>query len=117
MSKKILSLAFVTLLLFSCKENNAESTQTENATPVTETVQPEAQTEQNMQTDNTATQNQVEVQQTPVAPANSGPFIQQQQQTPQTTTGQTAPGFSGKPNPPHGQPGHRCDIQVGAVLP
>jgi len=116
MSKKILSLAFVTLLLFSCKENNAEPTQTENTTPVTEAVQPEVQIEQNMQTDNTATQNQVEVQQTPAAPANTGPFIQQQQQTPQTT-GQTAPGFSGKPNPPHGQPGHRCDIQVGAVLP
>lgn len=112
MSKKILSLAFVTLLLFSCKENNAEATQTENTTPVTEAVQPEAQPEQNMQTENTATQPQVEVQQ----PAtNAGPFIQQQQ--PQQTTGQTAPGFSGKPNPPHGQPGHRCDVQVGAILP
>lgn len=115
MSKKILSLAFVTLLLFSCKENNAETTQTENTTPATETVQPEAQTERNMQIDNTATQNQIEVQQTPATPANSGPIIQQQQ-TPQTT-GQTAPGFSGKPNPPHGQPGHRCDVQVGAILP
>lgn len=30
---------------------------------------------------------------------------------------QTAPGFSGKPNPEHGQPGHRCDLQVGAILP
>ena len=30
---------------------------------------------------------------------------------------QTAPGFSGKANPPHGQPGHRCDISVGAILP
>ena len=29
------------------------------------------------------------------------------------STGSTAPGM----NPPHGQPGHRCDIQVGAPLP
>lgn len=35
-----------------------------------------------------------------------------------TPTGeQTAPGFSGKPNPEHGLPGHRCDIEVGAILP
>lgn len=30
---------------------------------------------------------------------------------------QTAPGMQGKPNPAHGQPGHRCDIQVGQPLP
>ncbi|OJU76500.1 MAG: hypothetical protein BGO09_16395 [Bacteroidetes bacterium 47-18] len=30
---------------------------------------------------------------------------------------QTAPGFSGKPNPAHGEPGHRCDLEVGATLP
>lgn len=29
------------------------------------------------------------------------------------TTAATAPGM----NPPHGQPGHRCDIRVGAPLP
>lgn len=29
----------------------------------------------------------------------------------------TAPGFSGKPNPEHGMPGHRCDLAVGAILP
>lgn len=32
--------------------------------------------------------------------------------TPAQTTTVTAPGM----NPPHGQPGHRCDIQVGAPL-
>ncbi len=31
--------------------------------------------------------------------------------------GVTEEGFSGKPNPPHGQPGHRCDIAVGETLP
>ncbi|RRJ88031.1 hypothetical protein EG240_14225 [Paenimyroides tangerinum] len=30
---------------------------------------------------------------------------------------QTDPGMQGKPNPAHGQPGHRCDIQVGQPLP
>ena len=29
----------------------------------------------------------------------------------------TAPGMQGKPNPAHGQPGHRCDIAVGQPLP
>ncbi len=39
---------------------------------------------------------------------------QQMQQTaqPQTNQTQTAPGM----NPPHGQPGHRCEIAVGAPL-
>ena len=65
------------------------------------------------------------------APLNSKPGAQpaapQQQVTQQQIvidpqqaqqhTGTTEPGFSGKPNPPHGQPGHRCDIAVGAILP
>ena len=37
--------------------------------------------------------------------------------TPSTSSNTTAAGFSGKPNPPHGQPGHRCDINVGDILP
>ncbi|HLT64746.1 MAG TPA: hypothetical protein VKZ80_00155 [Flavobacterium sp.] len=42
----------------------------------------------------------------------------QQQVQPQAKSGQqTAPGMQGKPNPPHGQPGHRCDISVGQPLP
>ncbi len=38
---------------------------------------------------------------------------------PVTTTTSTAPAgaSSGKVNPPHGQPGHRCDIAVGSPLP
>lgn len=65
------------------------------------------------------------------APLNSKPAAQpaapQQQVTQQQIvidpqqaqqhTGTTEPGFSGKPNPPHGQPGHRCDIAVGEILP
>lgn len=65
------------------------------------------------------------------APLNSKPVKQQVPATSKTVeqqividpkmaqqhTGTTEPGFSGKPNPPHGQPGHRCDIAVGAILP
>ncbi|AVM50934.1 hypothetical protein [Capnocytophaga sp. oral taxon 878] len=59
-------------------------------------------------------------QQTTATPAQ--PQVVQQQvvidpEQAQQHTGTTEPGFSGKPNPPHGQPGHRCDIAVGATLP
>ncbi|ATA93416.1 hypothetical protein CGC54_03220 [Capnocytophaga canimorsus] len=51
----------------------------------------------------------------------SQPVEQQINVTPQSTQPvapeQTQAGFSGKPNPPHGEPGHRCDIAVGATLP
>lgn len=42
-----------------------------------------------------------------------------QQATPQQAAPaqQTAPGMQGKPNPAHGQPGHRCDVSVGQPLP
>jgi len=123
MIKRFLSVAFVGLLLVACKENNAEPAQTETAAPVTEAVQtetPAAETVQ-QQTENTEA---VQVQPAqpaaqPAQPTNAGPFIQQQPQQVQQTQniGQTAPGWSGKPNPPHGQEGHRCDIQVGAILP
>jgi hypothetical protein len=39
------------------------------------------------------------------------------QPMPQPVAQKTEPGFSGKPNPAHGQPGHRCDIKVGETLP
>lgn len=45
------------------------------------------------------------------------PTPQSQPATPQPVTQTTEPGFSGKPNPAHGQPGHRCDVAVGATLP
>jgi len=48
---------------------------------------------------------------------NSAPQAPQAQAAPQQVAQQTAPGFSGKPNPAHGEPGHRCDIQVGQTLP
>jgi len=70
------------------------------------------------------------------APLNSAPAAQapqmqaapQMQVAPQTQAApqmqmqappaqKTAPGFSGKANPEHGQPGHRCDLEVGVILP
>ena len=60
--------------------------------------------------------------QTTAAPANQGGFLGSgetaapaAQQAPPAQ--QTAPGMQGKPNPAHGQPGHRCDISVGQPLP
>jgi len=51
---------------------------------------------------------------------SSGNAQAQPQATPQQAAKpaqQTAPGMQGKPNPAHGQPGHRCDVQVGQPLP
>ncbi len=62
----------------------------------------------------------------PQQPANNGQgFLSsggtQQQAAPAAAPSrpaqQTAPGMKGKPNPAHGQPGHRCDVQVGQPLP
>lgn len=105
MIKKILPLAFVFIGLASCKDNSAESKLIEQ--PQAETTTPEvAPQAETMTTMETAPVNAPEQLQSPNAQINQQP-----------TTGQTAPGFSGKPNPPHGQPGHRCDIQVGQPLP
>lgn len=93
--KKQLILAIIigSMLFVSCKKD-------EEVKPVEETqqqVQPfsgEAWLKQRVG-------NQGQVQQQPV-----------QQQAQQTTQTQTASGM----NPPHGQPGHRCEIPVGAPL-
>lgn len=49
----------------------------------------------------------------PPAPTPSAPIVMPTQPAPSTGTG-TA---TGPLNPAHGQPGHRCDIAVGAPLP
>ena len=53
---------------------------------------------------------------TPAAPAEVTPPADpvQIEATPSTTI---APTGDAKLNPPHGEPGHRCDIAVGAPLP
>lgn len=96
MKKKIILVSIIGSILFvSCKKD-------EEIKPVEEVQQPtqpfsgEAWLKQRVG-------NQGQVQQQPVQ--------QQAQQATQTQT-QTAPGM----NPPHGQPGHRCEIPVGAPL-
>lgn len=50
--------------------------------------------------------------------APSAPAQQVQAQPQQAAPAQqTVAGMQGKPNPAHGQPGHRCDVQVGQPLP
>lgn len=89
MKKKIILVSILCSMLFvSCKE---EVKQVEETQPV-QPFSGEAWLKQRVG-------NQGQVQQQPV------------QQTTQTPI-QTAPGM----NPPHGQPGHRCEIAVGAPL-
>ena len=47
-----------------------------------------------------------------VSPAPTNPAQQQVIPVQNSAPAKTAPGM----NPPHGQPGHRCDIEVGAPL-
>lgn len=76
------------LALVACKKElePQESTATTDSSAVVAPADPAAQLEQMVQ--------------------------QQQQQQSAPQPAQTAPGT----NPPHGQPGHRCDIAVGAPL-
>lgn len=45
---------------------------------------------------------------------NSNPTVTT---TPTPIVQTTEPGMQGKPNPAHGQPGHRCDVPTGQPLP
>ena len=45
---------------------------------------------------------------------NSNPTVTT---TPTPVAQTTEPGMQGKPNPAHGQPGHRCDVPTGQPLP
>ncbi len=112
--KRITLSLFVAFAVISCKENSSEALFVEKeAIPETETIQNEPTTEVTS-TENPAIEIKTE------AGANSTTQVQkfnveQPQQAQQT--GVTAPGFEGKPNPAHGQPGHRCDVKVGDPLP
>ena len=96
MKKKIFLLGVLSSVLFvSCKKD-------EEVKPVEETQQP-AQ----------PFSGEEWLKQRVGAQGQQQPVQQQPQQTVQTQQQtQTAPGM----NPPHGQPGHRCDIAVGAPL-
>ena len=53
----------------------------------------------------------------PAQPTTITPSQQPTVITPQTTTVPVAGAATAGKNPAHGQPGHRCDIAVGAPLP
>ena len=91
----ILAIIIGSMLFVSCKKDEEVKTVEETQQPV-QPFSGEAWLKQRVG-------NQGQVQQQAVQ--------QQAQQTTQAQT-QTAPGM----NPPHGQPGHRCEIAVGAPL-
>lgn len=96
MKKILLILGLVSTILFvSCKKD-VESTTTEETQKSAQPFSGETWLKQRMGTKS--------------QPQTSQPQSQQAVQNQQTTT--TAPGM----NPPHGQPGHRCEIPVGAPL-
>jgi hypothetical protein len=103
--KSLFGLFLIALVLFSCKkelEPQESSDAIPNVQPVTEqlpmTTTPQVVTQ-------TSTPQQTQMQTNAVA-AQPNPAVTQQIPAP------TAKGM----NPAHGQPGHRCDIAVGAPL-
>ncbi|MFN3754699.1 hypothetical protein [Flavobacterium sp.] len=96
------SLLVVSLAFVSCKKEE-ESTATTDETPK-EIIMPRVQSIPSQ----TYTQQPVE---------NTMPVQNQQMTASQTITPNQTPVATKKGmNPPHGQPGHRCDIAVGAPL-
>src|SRR5690606_16321683 len=113
--KRITLSLFVALAVISCKENSSEALFVEKeATPATETIQNEP-TSEVTSTENPAIEIKTEPGTTSTTQVQK--FNVEQPQKPAQQTAVTAPGFEGKPNPAHGQPGHRCDVKVGDPLP
>lgn len=113
--KRITLSLFVAFAVISCKENSSEALFVEKeATPTTEAIQNEPTTEV------TSTENsgiEIKTQPETTSTTQVQKFNVEQPQKPAQQTGVTASGFEGKPNPAHGQPGHRCDVKVGDPLP
>jgi len=122
--------AFVMILFISCKEDK-------KATPATEASENPAQTINDAQKN--TTNNNAEVALNPPhgqpghrcdiqvgqplpsgSEAKTSPVINSSQRSPVINNTGNVPvnnsNSTAKVNPPHGQPGHRCDIQVGAPL-
>lgn len=100
--RKIFSSAMIGGLLFAgC--NNSDSSTNNISFDSSIVTQPKAVTQ--ITDSSTAVQNTIQTLPAPTTtPATTV--------STNTTTATTAPGM----NPPHGQPGHRCDIAVGAPL-
>lgn len=104
--KKVLSIFVLASMLFiSCKKE-----ETAEAPPTEETADATAvSTDSLVPSEATA-----EVQ--PVATGTSGTVLSQPSTTTTTTTAVKPVATAKGMNPPHGQPGHRCEIAVGAPL-
>lgn len=108
MKKLPLLIALSTLFIASCSNNNpTENTTTEQ--PAQAATEPTANVQQPASVDTPAPIPAGNVTQQVVNPAQvtTTPAASQLQQAPATAEGM---------NPAHGQPGHRCDIPVGAPL-
>lgn len=112
--KKILFLGLA-LSLFACKNNDATSNELENQaveTAVQTTTEDliDSTLTQNTEvaTDNTSTDNSSIMYSNSNSVYNANPT--------QTSTTATPVSVAKGMNPSHGQPGHRCDIAVGAPL-
>ena len=99
--KHFIFLFIATLFFASCNSGGDENNNNNNDTAVTPPVESQQTTPPPPMQENTQT---IDMNTTP---GTTG--------TPESTP--SDPAFSGKPNPPHGEPGHRCDIAVGAPLP
>lgn len=101
--RHVLLLLSISFILFSCKDDKAEKDL--SIVPLTTTIK-----------DSNATATSSSVNNLPVQmPANPTAVMPQTSTSmPQNvvTSTTTAPGM----NPPHGQPGHRCDVKDGAPL-
>jgi hypothetical protein len=98
--KLVLSLLISSLFLISCKKDE-ETKITEETKQTAQPMTGEQWLKQRIGQPQTQQTQQTQQAQT-----------QQTQQTQQTNPIQTPPGM----NPPHGQPGHKCEIPVGAPL-
>ncbi len=110
MKRYILPAVIASISFIACNNSNDESGYLPGTTATPSTQQSSSS--------NTSLQPNVSIQPQPGTQAVPQPTTQTvQAPTVTTTTATAAPAQVAKGmNPPHGQPGHRCDIEVGAPL-
>ncbi len=110
--RKILSVAIIGSFLFTaCNNGDSPTGDTAFDSSVVTQTKTEAQITDSPAVSTIMQPAQNTLQTLPAATTATLPTTTVATPTPTTTTA-TAPGM----NPPHGQPGHRCDITVGAPL-
>lgn len=106
MKKNFLVLMAASLAVFSCKKNEKADVYIDQSAPANVAATPV-----NTDSVSVAPSADPQIVPTPQNGANTQTTVVPTVSAP-TQVVQTAPGM----NPPHGQPGHRCDIAVGAPL-